>query len=214
MSATAQPPLPEPGTTAAPKRRRFRHMPVALACLAFALGMVGAAYAIVPFYAMFCSLTGFGGATRVGTAAPDKVLDRTIQVRFDSNIAPGLPWEFKPEQADVNVRVGETKMVYYLARNLSSAETYGNATYNVTPAPAGAYFVKMQCFCFSEQTMQGNEKVDMPVVFFIDPAIADDPEFNNVKTITLSYTFFPAPKPAAPVARAAEPASESSKKAL
>ncbi|WP_429006379.1 cytochrome c oxidase assembly protein [Roseixanthobacter psychrophilus] len=199
---------------AAPKRRRYRHMLVALACLAFAGGMVGAAYAIVPLYAMFCSLTGFGGATRVGTQVPEKVLDRIMQVRFDSNIAPGLPWEFKPEQADVRVRIGETKMVYYLARNLSSAETYGNATYNVTPAQAGAYFVKMQCFCFSEQTMQGNEKVDMPVVFFIDPAIADDPDFKNVKTITLSYTFFAAPKPAAPVARAPEAASESAKKAL
>lgn len=183
------------------ERRRPRHGLVAAACVGFVATMAAAAYASVPLYSMFCSLTGFGGATRVGAAAPDTVLDRTMKIRFDANVAPGLPWDFKPEQREVEVKVGETKMVYYLARNQAGTPTYGNATYNVTPAQAGFYFVKMQCFCFNEQVLEGKEKVDMPVVFFIDPAIEQDEDLKSVKTITLSYTFFPAKAPTQPVAR-------------
>ncbi|QTL01764.1 cytochrome c oxidase assembly protein [Aquabacter sp. L1I39] len=183
------------------ERRKPRHGLVAAACVGFVAAMGAAAYASVPLYTMFCSLTGFGGATRVGTAAPETVIDRSMKIRFDANVAPGLPWEFKPEQREVEVKVGETKMVYYLAANQAGAPTYGNATYNVTPAQAGFYFVKMQCFCFNEQVLEGKEKVDMPVVFFIDPAIEQDEDLKSVKTITLSYTFFPAKAPSQPVAR-------------
>ncbi|MEP9378220.1 cytochrome c oxidase assembly protein [Aquabacter sp. CN5-332] len=188
-----------------PARKAPPHKLVAAACVLFVATMVGAAYAAVPLYAMFCSLTGFGGITRVGTEAPTETLERTINIRFDANVAPGLPWIFKPEQTAVDVKVGETKMVYYFAQNQFNTPTYANATYNVTPAQAGFYFVKMQCFCFDEQTLKGGEKADMPVVFFIDPAIEKDEDLKGLKTITLSYTFFPA-KPPAPKAAAAEKA--------
>lgn len=206
----------EPEGRARPRPRRSRRSEglIVLGCVAFVGAMVGVTYAAVPLYAAFCSLTGFGGATRVGEAAPSKVLDRTVTVRFDANVAPGLPWDFRPEQSKVDVKVGETKMVYYFAGNRSSSETFANATYNVMPSSAGAYFVKLQCFCFSEQSLKGGEKVDMPVVFYIDPAIADDPEMAGVKTITLSYTFFSAKAPAAPQARAVEPPGTVERKQL
>lgn len=181
-----------------------RHRIVAAACALFTATMVGVAYAAVPLYAMFCSLTGFGGATRVGTAAPQAVSDREITVRFDANIAPGLPWVFKPEQPSVTVKVGETKLVYFRAENQMNVPTYGQATYNVTPGSGGFYFVKMQCFCFNEQVLQPGEKLDMPVVFYIDPAVEQDAEMNSLKTVTLSYTFFPAKAPAAKAAAAGE----------
>lgn len=175
-----------------------RHGLVAAACGVFVASMVAAAYAAVPLYSMFCSVTGFGGATRVGASAPDQVLERTMTVRFDANVAPGLPWVFRPEQNEVTVKVGETRMIYYFARNQTDEATHGNASYNVMPGQAGAYFVKMQCFCFNEQTLEGREKMDMPVVFFIDPAIEKDEEMRGVTSVTLSYTFFPAKPSAAP----------------
>ncbi len=203
---TPEMPTALPGKERPRPRRSLRsEATIVLGCAAFVAAMVGLTYASVPLYAAFCSLTGFGGATRVAESAPSQVLDRTITVRFDANVAPGLPWDFRPEQTKVDVKVGETKMAYYFAGNRSAAETYANATYNVMPSSAGAYFVKLQCFCFNEQTLKGGEKVDMPVVFYIDPAIADDPEMAGVKTITLSYTFFAAKAPALPQARAAEP---------
>lgn len=186
-------------------QRKPPHKLVAAACVLFVAAMAGAAYAAVPLYAMFCSLTGFGGATRVGSEAPTETSDRVITVRFDANVAPGLPWTFKPEQASMAVKVGETSMAYYLAENQFNTPTYANATYNVTPAQAGFYFVKMQCFCFEEQTLKGGERVEMPVVFFIDPAIERDADLKNVKTITLSYTFFPA-KPSTPKSAATDKA--------
>lgn len=181
-----------------PGRRRGRRTEamIVAGCVAFVGAMVGVTYASVPLYRAFCALTGFGGSTRTGDAAPGRVLDRTITVRFDANVAPGLSWDFRPEQTKVDVKVGETKMAYYFAGNRSPAETFANATYNVMPPTAGAYFVKLECFCYSEQTLKAGEKVDMPVVFYVDPAIADDPEMEGLSTITLSYTFFPAqPKP-------------------
>ncbi len=180
-----------------------RHKLVAASCALFVAAMVGAAYAAVPLYAMFCSLTGFGGATRYSAAGPTSTSERVITVRFDANVAAGLPWVFKPEQTSVDVKVGETKLVYFRAENQSKTPTYGNATYNVTPTQSGFYFVKMQCFCFNEQTLEGSEKIDMPVVFYIDPSIEQDSEMKNVRTITLSYTFFPAKAPA-PKAASAE----------
>lgn len=181
-----------------------RHRIVAAACVLFTATMVGVAYAAVPLYAMFCSLTGFGGAPRVSAEGPQGQSDREITVRFDANIAPGLPWVFKPEQSSVKVKVGETKMVYFRAENQMNVPTYGQATYNVTPGSGGFYFVKMQCFCFNEQVLQPGEKIDMPVVFYIDPAIEQDTDMNSLKTVTLSYTFFPAKAPAPKAAAAGE----------
>lgn len=174
-----------------------RHRVVALSCAAFVATMVGASYAAVPLYEMFCRVTGFGGATVVAKVAPAEALERTVEVRFDANVAPGLNWSFAPEARSMQVRVGETKLAYYRVKNRSDVPVTAAASYNVTPAQTGPYFAKMQCFCFTDQTLQPGESLDMPVIFFVDPALAEDPEMNGVKTITLSYTFFPK---AAPVA--------------
>lgn len=179
-----------------------RHLVVAAACVAFIATMVGVTYASVPLYAMFCALTGFGGATRVGAAPSAAPMEREITIRFDANVAPGLPWAFAPVERDVTVKVGATSLAHYTAANRSSVETHANATYNVSPPQAGAYFVKLQCFCFDEQTLSPNEKLEMPVVFYVDPAIAQDPDLKTLTDITLSYTFFPAKTPDKPVARA------------
>jgi cytochrome c oxidase assembly protein subunit 11 len=182
------------------------HARVGLACGVFVAFMVGAAYAAVPLYDLFCSTTGFGGTPLVATVAPTKTLERRITVRFDANVAAGLDWTFGPEQRSVEVKVGETKLIHYSARNNWSEAVVGTASYNVSPPQAGAYFNKMQCFCFTEQRLEAGEKIDMPVAFFVDPAIADDTELNSLKEITLSYTFFPSKKP--PVAKTARSAGE------
>ncbi|MFG1349845.1 cytochrome c oxidase assembly protein [Xanthobacter autotrophicus] len=179
-----------------------RHLVVASACFAFIAAMVGVTYASVPLYAMFCALTGFGGATRVGTAPTAAPMEREITIRFDANVAPGLPWAFAPVERDLTVKVGATSLAHYTAANRSALETHANATYNVSPPQAGAYFVKLQCFCFDEQTLAPNEKLEMPVVFYVDPAIAQDPDLKTLSNITLSYTFFPIKTPDKPVARA------------
>lgn len=181
-----------------------RHKLVAAACVLFVAAMVGMAYASVPLYAMFCSLTGFGGAPRVSAAMPEGTSERMVTVRFDANVAPGLPWIFKPEQPSVTVKVGETKLVYFRAENTFDKPTYGQATYNVTPGNSGFYFVKMQCFCFNEQELKARETLEMPVVFYIDPAIEQDSDMASLKTVTLSYTFFPAKPPAPKAASAGE----------
>ena len=168
-----------------------RHLRVGLACGVFVACMVGAAYAAVPLYDWFCRTTGFGGTPLVATVAPDRTLDRKITVTFDANVDPALAWRFGPEQRSVEVKVGETKLVHYAATNEWSEATVGTASYNVSPPQAAAYFNKLQCFCFTEQRLAAGEHIDMPVAFFIDPAIADDPDLNNLKEITLSYTFFP-----------------------
>lgn len=186
----------------APRPAGRRHAAVAAACAAFIAAMAGVTYASVPLYAMFCSLTGFGGATRVGEAAPTTTLDREITISFDANVAPGLPWAFAPVQREMTVKVGASSLAHFTAANLSGAPTRANATYNVSPPQAGAYFVKLQCFCFDEQALAPNEKMDMPVVFYVDPAIAQDPDLKNLSTITLSYTFFPSKAAEKPVARA------------
>lgn len=181
--------------------RAARHWVVAAACVGFIAAMVGVTYASVPLYAMFCSLTGFGGATRVGATPTGAPLEREITIRFDANVSPGLPWTFAPVEREMNVKIGATSLAHYTALNRSADDTRANATYNVSPPQAGAYFVKLQCFCFEEQTLAGREKMDMPVVFYVDPAIADDPDLKTLKDITLSYTFFPA-KPDRPQVRA------------
>jgi cytochrome c oxidase assembly protein subunit 11 len=156
--------------------------------------MVGASFAAVPFYDWFCRTTGFGGVTQIATEVPAKKLERKIRVRFDANVA-GVPWEFKPEVREIEVNIGESVLVHYFATNVSNQETVGTATYNVSPPQSGLYFAKMQCFCFTEQRLAPGEKMPMPVVFFIRPEIEDDVDARQIRTITLSYTFFPVEKP-------------------
>jgi cytochrome c oxidase assembly protein subunit 11 len=164
-----------------------------LACvLVGALGMLGLAYAGVPLYEMFCKATGYGGTTQVATTGPGRVLARTVTVRFDTSRDGNLPWKFEPVQREVKVRLGEEKLVFFRATNLSQRPIVGTATYNVTPDIAGPWFNKIQCFCFTEQLLRPGETVDMPVTFFVDPDMAKDHKYDRVTTITLSYTFFEA----------------------
>ena len=179
-----------------PQRRR--DVLVAAGCGAFVAVMVGAAYAAVPLYNWFCRTTGFGGTPQVASVAPPHVLDRKLNVRFDANVAGGLPWRFEPEQNSVEVRIGEVVTVTYRVINQSARETVGIASYNVSPPTAGAYFSKINCFCFSEQRLGAGEKRDMTVVFFVDPALAKDAEQDGLDTITLSYTMYPVRQPETP----------------
>lgn len=164
--------------------------------------MVGASYAAVPFYNWFCRTTGFNGTTQVATSAPTSApLHRKIAVRFDANVAAGLPWKFEPEQTEIEVNIGQVVTVYYTVTNQAARATTGQAAYNVAPLTVGAYFQKINCFCFTEQTMASGEKREMPVVFYVDPALVADRDNDALNTITLSYTFYPvrdpAPKPLA-----------------
>ena len=188
-----------PQVTGQPKAKR-RDVIVAASCGVFVAAMVGMSYAAVPLYDWFCRATGFGGRTQVATAAPHGALGRTITVRFDANVAGGLPWRFTPEQNSIEVRIGEVFTVNYLAINLAARETVGQAAYNVTPATTGIHFQKINCFCFTEQRLGPGEKREMPVVFYIDPALAHDPELGELNTITLSYSFYAVREPARPVA--------------
>jgi cytochrome c oxidase assembly protein subunit 11 len=151
--------------------------------------MVGLAYASVPLYRIFCQVTGYGGTTQRAEIGSDVILDREMKVRFDANTA-GIDWDFAPVETEIRVKVGETRLAFYEATNHASHTVTGTATFNVTPLQAGAYFNKIDCFCFTEQTLKAGETAQMPVSFYIDPAIADDPEMDGVGTITLSYTFF------------------------
>ncbi|HYG28277.1 MAG TPA: cytochrome c oxidase assembly protein [Caulobacteraceae bacterium] len=163
---------------------------VAILCVAVFLGMVGAAYASVPLYRAFCQLTGFGGTVSKAEAAPTKILDQTLTVRFDANVR-NIPWDFKPNQVSQTVRIGETGLAFFKVTNNSDKPVTGRATYNVLPEAAGAHFQKLECFCFTEQTVQPGETMEFPMVYFIDPAFASDPETKGEPEVTLSYTFFP-----------------------
>ena len=175
--------------TKPPHRRR--DILVAGACGAFAAVMVGAAFAAVPFYNWFCRTTGFAGTTQVASMAPAHSLARKVVVRFDANTTGGLPWRFEPEQNSVELRIGDVVTVNYVVTNESARETVGQASYNVSPPTVGAYFNKINCFCFTEQRFKPGETREMPVVFFVDPAIAKDSEQDDLTTITLSYTMYP-----------------------
>ena len=158
------------------------------------VGMAGLSFAAVPLYDLFCRVTGFGGTTQVdSTGGAQTVLDRRITVRFNADVIDALPWSFQPVERSVELRVGENALAYFRAESRSGRPTTGTATFNVTPNKAGVYFVKLDCFCFTEQTLAPGETVDMAVSFYVDPAIADDPNLDDVTTITLSYTFFPRP---------------------
>ena len=184
--------------TANPKGSR-RNGLIAAIGLGIVFGMIGMAYASVPLYRIFCQVTGYGGTTQRAQSAGIEVLDQTIKVRFDANVSPGVNWDFRPNQREVELRIGETRQVGYTAHNNSSRTVTGTATFNVTPQSAGAYFNKIECFCFTEQTLKPGETADMPIVFFIDPDIVKSEELKDIDTLTLSYTFFPVdePKPVA-----------------
>lgn len=154
-------------------------------------GMLAMSYAAVPLYRIFCQVTGYGGTTQVATEAPREVLDRTVTVRFNADVAPGLAWTFEPVQRDMTVKIGETGLAFYRAHNLTDRPIVGMATFNVTPDKAGQYFNKIHCFCFDQQRLEPGQSVDMPVTFFVDPSMAKDRGMNDVYYITLSYTFFP-----------------------
>ncbi len=186
----------------ASRRTLTRDAVVASICGLVVVLMVGASYAAVPFYNWFCRTTGFNGTTQVATSAPsDAPLERKITVRFDANVAPGLPWKFEPEQNEIEVRIGEVVTVFYTVTNQAARTTMAQAAYNVAPLTVGAFFQKLNCFCFTEQTMGPGEKREMPVVFYVDPQIAKDSENDGLNSITLSYTFYPvrdpSPKPVA-----------------
>jgi cytochrome c oxidase assembly protein subunit 11 len=176
-------------STSSPQRRDVL---VAAACGVFVAAMVGAAYAAVPLYNWFCRTTGFGGTPQVATATPSGVLDRKLKVRFDANVAGGLPWRFEPERNSIEVKIGEVVTVSYRVVNESARETVGVASYNVSPPTTGAYFSKVNCFCFTDQRLKPGEKRDMAVVFFVAPELVKDSEQDGLDTITLSYTMYPA----------------------
>ena len=202
----AIPQPPNPGRKPAARGGLGRDATVAAICgLGVAL-MVGASYAAVPFYNWFCRATGFNGTTQVATSAPSAApLQRKIAVRFDSNVAGGLPWKFEPEQTEIEIRIGQVVTVYYTVTNQSARTTTGQAAYNVAPLTVGAYFQKINCFCFTEQTMAPGEKREMPVVFYVDPSIVNDSDNAQLNTITLSYTFYPVRDPAPRPVAATEP---------
>jgi cytochrome c oxidase assembly protein subunit 11 len=169
-----------------------RNKKTMLAVAGVVCGMVGLAYASVPLYEIFCRVTGYGGTTQVAEQGAGKILDREMAVRFDATTSPNLPWTFEPEQREVTLRIGEDAIAYYRATNNSDKTITGTATFNVTPLKAGLYFTKIDCFCFTEQTLKPGESVDMPVVYYVDPELDEDPNLDEVRTLTLSYTFFPA----------------------
>ena len=169
-------------------RRRNAALGLVLGGLVF--GMVGVAFAAVPLYRLFCQVTGYGGTTQVSASAPAEAGERIFKVRFNADVHRDLPWRFWPEQREVTLRVGEPGLVFYGAENLSGRAVVGTATFNVTPLKAGQYFNKVQCFCFDEQELAPGETARLGVSFFVDPAITQDRNLDEVTAITLSYTFF------------------------
>lgn len=155
-------------------------------------GMLGLAYAAAPLYEAFCKATGFGGTPMIAQEGERQVIARTVQVRFDSNTDPNLPWRFEPVEREIKVRLGEEKLVHYRATNVSQRPIVGTAVYNVTPERSAPWFNKVQCFCFNEQLLLPGQSVDMPVVFFVDAEMAKDRRYDDIRTITLSYTFYEA----------------------
>ncbi len=168
--------------------------------------MAGMGWAAVPLYDLFCRVTGYGGTTQVG-AGSDRVLDQTIRVRFDASVVRDFPWEFRPVERTMEIRLGETGIAFYEAYNPTDRPVAGTASYNVTPYAAGLYFTKIDCFCFQHQVLQPGERVQMPVTFYVDPDILDDRDARGTHTITLSYTFHAAELPA-DLAALAEPAAD------
>ncbi|HET9399049.1 MAG TPA: cytochrome c oxidase assembly protein [Sphingomicrobium sp.] len=171
-----------------------RNKATALKAALFGLAMLGLAFASVPLYRIFCQVTGFGGTTQVAEKAPGAVAGE-IGVRFDANIESSMPWTFAPEQTKVRVQPGARTTIFYRATNLVARPTTGRAIFNVTPSQAGQYFSKIECFCFTEQTLKAGESVKMPVIFYVDPKIREDEATKNIDEITLSYRFYPVENP-------------------
>lgn len=184
------------------KKPLRRDMVIAACCGAVVALMVGASYAAVPFYNWFCKTTGYGGTTQVAEKAPGHILARTLAIRFDSNVTPGLPWRFVPEQNEIHVRIGEVATVHYKVVNEAARVITAQASYNVSPPQVGIYFNKINCFCFTQQTMKPGETREMDVVFYVDPSIVKDRDQDDLNTITLSYTFYRLPDASRPVAEA------------
>jgi cytochrome c oxidase assembly protein subunit 11 len=179
---------------------RRRDKIVAAACGFTVAAMIGAAYAAVPFYNWFCRVTGFAGTTQVATAGPAGMIDRKVIVRFDANVGPGLPWRFEPEQNQIEVKLGQVVTVHYRVINEAARPITASAAYNVTPLTVGAYFNKINCFCFTEQHLKAAETREMTVVFYVDPSMAKDADNADTNTITLSYTFYQRRESSQPVA--------------
>ena len=167
-----------------------RNLRVLMVLVGVVAGMTGLAYASVPLYRLFCQVTGFDGTPQRAAAAPTEISDRTIRVTFTADVAAGLGWKFQPLQRNLELKVGENKLAFYVAENLESEPVTGRATFNVSPEVFGPYFSKIECFCFTEQTLQPGQRIEMPVSFFIDPAVLDDPQLKKLNDVTLSYTFF------------------------
>ena len=160
-------------------------------CLGLTFGMLGMSFAAVPLYQIFCQVTGYAGTTQRADDSTGYVLDKVITVRFNANTSGDLDWEFGPKQRSVDLKIGEKAQAYYQAKNIGADTSFGTATFNVSPGAAGVYFNKIECFCFTEQELAAGQSVDMPVLFFVDPEIVNDPLLKDTNTITLSYTFFP-----------------------
>src|ERR1700726_921088 len=192
--------MQQPTDQRRPRPASRRDHLVAFTCGGVVALMVGASFAAVPFYNWFCRPTGYGRTTQRAAAAPTQTNEPTISVYFDSNIAAGLPWSFEPERRTIDVKLGEVVTVYYKVTNEAARVTSGQAAYNVNPPTTGIYFEKINCFCFTEQTLKPGEKRDMAVVFYVDPKLAADSEQDGTPMITLSYPFYPVKEPEQPVA--------------
>lgn len=193
---------PEPSTPASSRRADPRALRRTLAACVATVGlMVGASYAAVPLYSLFCKVTGFGGTPRVAQANTTQEAVRKVSVRFDANVSPALGWTFEPEAPAIEARLGETVTAFFRLRNVGTRETTGIASFNVVPELSAGYFNKIQCFCFTDVTLKPGESMDAPVVFYVDPKIDEDKDIRGVPEITLSYSFFPTkgPKPVAQV---------------
>jgi cytochrome c oxidase assembly protein subunit 11 len=177
-------------TAPAPPKRPNRMALTASICVGVVVAMLALALNAAPLYAAFCKVTGFGGTTRTAVKAPGKVLDRTIEVRFDANVPPGTPLEFKTSQASETLRIGESGLAFFTVKNLSDKPVTAIASYNVTPHTTGVYFNKLQCFCFEDTVFQPGQTAQLPVIYFVDPAIVEDRDTRSVPTITLSYTYY------------------------
>jgi len=194
--------------TPADRKTRFRRdVAIAASCGVLVAAMVGASFAAIPLYSLFCRVTGFAGTTQVSRIAPKHELARELTIRFDSNVAPGLPWKFIPEANSIKLHIGEVATVHYKVINEAARTITAQASYNVTPTTVGAYFDKINCFCFTQQTMKPGETREMTVVFYVDPKIVTDRDQDPLNTITLSYTFYRLPDAEQPVAEAPQTAS-------
>jgi cytochrome c oxidase assembly protein subunit 11 len=171
-------------------KKEKRHGLVALSCTGLVAVMLGLSFAAVPLYRLFCQVTGYGGTPQRAETAPDAVLDRTVRIRFDANVDRALPWTFKPAERVIEVKIGESALTFFTARNDSAASVSGTAVFNVVPEQVGRYFAKIECFCFKQQTLQPGESMEMPVTFFVNPELVANKDTKNITEITLSYTFY------------------------